>query len=142
MKADPPSAPAPVVLVVDDDDRNRKLARDVLRAAGLETLEAASGREALALAAQCRPDVILLDLGLPDMSGIDVAGELGRGERTAGIAVVALSALSDVGGRAWLLEAGFAGLLAKPIDVRAFPEQVRGYARNRASIPIDGEAAR
>lgn len=142
MKADPPSAPAPVVLVVDDDDRNRKLARDVLRAAGLETLEAASGRDALALAAQSRPDVILLDLGLPDMSGVDVAGELARGERTAGIPVVALSALADAGGRGWLLQAGFTGLLAKPIDVRLFPGQVRAFARNRASIPIEGEAAR
>lgn len=130
------------MLVVDDDDRNRKLARDVLRAAGLETLEAASGRDTLALAAQFQPDVILLDLGLPDMSGIDVAAELRRGARTADIPIVALSALSDVGDRAWLLEAGFAAVLAKPIDVREFSEQVRAYARNRASIPIDDEAAR
>lgn len=124
MRVDPPSA---VVLVVDDDDRNRKLARDVLTAAGLEILEAATGREALALAAECRPDLVLLDLGLPDMAGTAVARELRRRARTALIPVVALSALSDIEGQKWLLEAGFAGLLSKPIDVRMFPEQVRGY---------------
>ena len=122
-----PAAAVPLVLVVDDDERNRKLARDVLRAAGLGTLEAATGGEALALAAERLPDVILLDLGLPDMVGTNVARELRDQARTAQIPVVALSALSDVGDHDWLLAAGFAGFLGKPIDVRAFPEQVRSY---------------
>lgn len=132
------------MLVVDDDDRNRKLAREVLRAAGLTTLEAATGREAVALAAERQPDVVLLDLGLPDMAGTDVARELSGAAVTARIPVVALSAVADVASQDWLLEAGFAGLLSKPIDVRAFPDQVRAFcaAHNRASIPIDGKAAR
>jgi two-component system cell cycle response regulator DivK len=130
MKAPVPSAGRPVVLVVDDDDRNRKLARDVLRAGGLATLEAATGREALALAAECSPDVVLLDLGLPDMAGTDVARALRDGSGTAHIPVVALSALSDLGRHQWLLEAGFTGLLRKPIDVRAFADQVRSYHRS------------
>lgn len=122
-----------VVLVVDDDDRNRKLARDVLRAAGLATLEAATGRDALALARRSRPDCVLLDLGLPDMAGTDVARELREHEQTAHIPVVVLSAVSDLGGEEWLLEAGFAGFLQKPIDVRAFPEQVRAFC----ATPVD-----
>jgi two-component system, cell cycle response regulator DivK len=117
----------PLVLIVDDNEKNRKLARDVLRVAGFGTVEAASGGEAIALAAERLPDVILLDLGLPDMVGTDVARDLRDRARTARIPIVALSALSDVGDHDWLLAAGFAGFLSKPIDVGAFPEQVRRY---------------
>jgi len=115
------------VLVVDDDERNRKLAQDVLRHSGLRTLEAASGRAAITLARDRLPDVVLLDLRLPDMEGTDVARALRERGRTAHIPVVALTALRypDVGAR--LLADGFSGYLEKPIDVRTFPEQVRGY---------------
>lgn len=122
-----PASAVPLVLIVDDNDTNRKLARDVLRAAGFGTVEAASGGEAIALAAERLPDVILLDLGLPDMVGTDVARDLRDRARTARIPIVALSALSDVGDHDWLLAAGFTGFLSKPIDVGAFPEHVRRY---------------
>jgi two-component system cell cycle response regulator DivK len=120
------------VLIVDDNEKNRKLARDVLRAAGLQTIEAASGGEGVALAAECLPDVILLDLRLPDMDGTEVARTLGDRVQTAGIPIVALSALRYARDSDRLLEAGFDGYLEKPIDVRAFPEQVRSYC-GRAS---------
>jgi CheY-like chemotaxis protein len=123
----PPSAP--LVLIVDDNARNRKLAGDVLRAAGLRTVEAASGGEGIALAAERLPDVILLDLELPDMQGTDVARELRERARTARIPVVALSARRFDGDRNRLLAAHFAGYLEKPIDVSAFPDQVRSYCR-------------
>jgi two-component system cell cycle response regulator DivK len=116
-----------LILIVDDNDRNRKLARDVLKAAGLRTIEAASGREGIALAAERGPDVILLDLRLPDMDGTDVARRLLDGAHTRGIPIVALSALHHADHDDQLLAAGFAGVLAKPIDIRAFPEQVRGF---------------
>ena len=115
------------VLVVDDNARNRKLARDVLDAAGLGTLEAATGAEAIALAAEHGPDVILLDLRLPDMHGAEVVRLLRDGERTAGIPVVAMSAMSLREHGDWLEEAGFAGSLDKPIHVRTFPDQVRRF---------------
>jgi two-component system cell cycle response regulator DivK len=121
----------PLVLIVDDNERNRKLAREVLRAAGLRTLEAATGGEAIALAGQRRPDVILLDLRLPDMEGTDVARGLRGGAETARIPVVALSASVYAGGSDRLLAAGFDGYLQKPIDVRAFPEQVRRFCKRR-----------
>jgi two-component system, cell cycle response regulator DivK len=121
-----------LVLIVDDNEKNLKLARDVLRAAGLVTLEAASGGEGIALAAARLPDVILLDLRLPDMDGVDVARELRADARTAEIPIVAFSAL-EPDDREWLLSAGFAGHLRKPIAVDAFPDQVRRYcARARA----------
>ena len=122
-------AGSPLVLIVDDNDTNRKLAGDVLRAAGLRTIEAASGGEGLALAAQQRPQVILLDLRLPDVDGIEVAGRLRDGPETAGIPVVAVTALRAGHGHASLLAAGFAGYLEKPIDVTRFPQQVRSYCR-------------
>jgi two-component system cell cycle response regulator DivK len=121
-------ADAPLVLIVDDNEMNRKLARDVLRAAGLRTLEAARGDEAIAAAARHRPDVILLDLRLPDMDGRDVARRLRGGVGTGRIPVVALSASPEAGGDR-LLQAGFDGYLQKPIDVRAFPEQVRRFCK-------------
>jgi two-component system, cell cycle response regulator DivK len=120
-------ADVPLVLIVDDNEKNRKLARDVLRAAGLQTIEAASGGEAIAVAAECLPDVILLDLRLPDMDGTDIACTLRDRVQTARIPVVALSALRYAGDSDQLLAAGFSGYLEKPIDVRAFPEQVRSY---------------
>lgn len=121
------TSPSPLVLIVDDNERNRKLARDVLRRSGLRTVEAASGRRGIALAAERLPDVILLDLRLPDMNGADVARTLKEGAPTAHIPVVALSAGHPPGDGEALLAAGFAGYLAKPIDVRTFPHQVRGY---------------
>ena len=125
MTSPPPSAP--LVLIVDDIERNRRLARDVLRAAGLRTIEAASGGAALFLAAERTPNVILLDLQLPDMDGMDVVRALRRDARTAQIPVIALSARPYVGDREGLLAHGFVAYLEKPIDVVAFPEQVLSH---------------
>jgi two-component system, cell cycle response regulator DivK len=123
----------PLVLIVDDNEKNLKLARDVLRAAGLRTLEAASGSEGLALAAEQLPDVILLDLRLRDMDGIDVAQELRSGGKTARIPIVAVSALQAEADADWLRAAGFAGYLKKPISIGEFPEQVRSYCADPRS---------
>ena len=117
----------PLVLIVDDSDKNRKLAREVLRTAGFQTLEASRGDEAIAVAVERRPDLILLDLRLPDMHGTEVARKLRGAAETGRIRVVALSASLPAGGSDRLLATGFAGYLQKPIDVRAFPQQVRGY---------------
>lgn len=117
----------PLVLIVDDSEKNLKLARDVLRAAGFVTLEAATGTEAIALGREHLPDVILMDLRLPDMDGTDVSRRLGDAARTASIPIVALSSLPLEGGGDWLRAAGFAGWLEKPISVSEFPEQVRSY---------------
>jgi two-component system, cell cycle response regulator DivK len=117
----------PLVLIVDDNAKNLKLAQEVLRSTGFGTLEAASGAEGIALAGEHLPDVILMDLRLPDMDGTDAARRLGDETRTAPIPVVALSSLPLEAGGEWLQAAGFAGWLEKPISVREFPEQVRRY---------------
>ena len=122
-----------LVLIVDDNDKNMRLARDVLRHAGFRTLEAASGSQSISLAIEHLPDVILLDIRLPDMSGTDAARQLKEDARTARIPAIALTSFAMKGDREWFLAAGFDGYLEKPIDVRAFPEQVRSYVRQRAT---------
>jgi two-component system cell cycle response regulator DivK len=116
-----------LVLIVDDNEKNLRLARDVLRFGGLRTLEAGSGAEGLALAAEHLPDVILMDIRLPDMDGTDAVRRLKADERTARIPVVALTSFAMKGDREWFLAVGFDGYLEKPISVREFPQQVRSH---------------
>ncbi len=123
-----PASAQPLVLIVDDNAKNLKLARDVLRADGVRTIEASTGAEAIAIAHDRLPDVILLDLQLPDMNGVDVLRELKAREGTAGIPVVALSA-TRLADDEWLRAAGFSGSLEKPIAVRDFPAQVRAHCQ-------------
>ena len=125
----PPSAPDPLVLIVDDNPMNAKLAGDVLAAAGFRTLAATTGEAGVALADEHLPDVILMDLRLPDMDGTDAARMLGRRSRTASIPIVALTSLTLEDDPAWRTAAGFAGYLEKPIDIKEFPGQVRRYCR-------------
>ena len=117
----------PLVLIVDDNARNRKLARDLLRSARFRTLEAATAAEGIALASEHRPDVILMDLRLPDLDGMEAARILRAGSRTSGIPIVALTALQLDARDDWLLDAGFAGYIVKPIDTDDFPDVVRRY---------------
>ena len=117
----------PLVLIVDDSARNRKLAADVLRLARFRTLEASTAAEGIALASEHIPDVILLDLRLPDLDGTEAARMLRTEPRTSRIPVVAVTALRLDASEAWLVDAGFAGCVVKPIDIDAFPELVRGF---------------
>jgi two-component system, cell cycle response regulator DivK len=113
--------------VVDDNEANRKLACDVLREDGFATLEAATATDGIGLAHDHLPDVILMDLRLPDLEGADALRVLAGAARTASIPVVAFSALPlEVHGQ-WLVAAGFAGAVEKPIDVVEFPHRVRRY---------------
>jgi two-component system, cell cycle response regulator DivK len=126
---------ATLVLIVDDNEKNVKLARDVLRFAGFRTIEAATGGEGVALAAEHLPDVILMDIRLPDMDGTDAVRRLKGAPRTAEIPVVALTSFAMKGDRERFLADGFDGYIEKPISVRDFPEQVRSYRR-----PADEDA--
>jgi two-component system cell cycle response regulator DivK len=117
----------PLVLIVDDSDRNRKLARDVLRLAQFRTLEAVTATEGIALASEHLPDVILMDLRLPDLDGTEAARMLLAEPRTSHIPVVAVTALPLDARDEWLFDAGFAGYIVKPIDTDAFPDVVRRF---------------
>lgn len=122
----------PLVLIVDDNVRNRKLARDVLRLARFRTVEAATAAEAIALAFEQLPDVILMDLRLPDLDGTEALRMLRAVPRTSSIPVVAVTALRLDADEAWVLEAGFVGSIVKPIDVDLFPDLVRRFLAREA----------
>jgi len=113
------------VLIVDDNEANLKLARDVLERAGLRTLTAATASEGLRLAREQLPDVVLMDIRLPDLDGTEAVRRLASDERTAHIPVLALSSLRADETSGWYRDAGFAGYIEKPIAVRDFAAQVR-----------------
>jgi two-component system cell cycle response regulator DivK len=123
----PVKSDLPLVLIVDDNARNRKLAGDVLRVARFRTLEARTAAEGIALASKYLPDVILMDLRLPDQDGTEAVRMLRDDPRTSRLPVVAVSALPLDDRDDWLFAAGFAGYIVKPIDTDAFPEVVRRF---------------
>lgn len=126
---DAPALPGELVLIVDDNERNLRLARDVLEFAGLRTLVAATGLDGIRAAAESRPDVILMDIRLPDIDGPEALARLRAEPTTAAIPVVAVTSSAMMGDRERLLAAGFDGYLEKPINVREFAEQVRAFSR-------------
>jgi CheY-like chemotaxis protein len=109
------------ILVVDDNPANSKLARIVLVAAGHDVVTAADAEEARAALGERRPDLILMDLQLPGMDGLELTRRLKADPVTASIPVVALTAYAMRGDEERALAAGCTGYLTKPIDTRALP---------------------
>jgi two-component system cell cycle response regulator DivK len=112
------------VLVVEDNPRNRKLVRDILTHVGYRTLEAGTAEEGLALARAERPGVVLMDVQLPGMDGVEALGRLRADPVTAGIPVMAVTAFAMKEDRERFLAAGFDDYLEKPLDVRELPRRV------------------
>jgi two-component system, cell cycle response regulator DivK len=119
------------VLVVEDNDKNMKLFRDVLVAMGYRTLEATTGREAVDLASEHTPDLVLMDIQLPDLDGMQALQRLRADARTAAIPVVALTAQAMRGDRERFLAAGFDGYVSKPVNVHDLVETVRQHCAGR-----------
>ena len=115
------------VLVVEDNEKNMKLFRDVLLAAGYRTLEATTGEQAVELATEHTPDLVLMDIQLPDFDGIEALARLRASERTASMTVLALTAQAMDGDRDRFLAAGFDGYLSKPVNVADFVATVKRY---------------
>jgi CheY-like chemotaxis protein len=116
-----------VILVVEDNERNLKLLRDVLEYAGYDVRVARTGEDGVTLAVKEPPDLVLMDLQLPGIDGMEALRRLRESPRTADIPVVAVTAQAMKQDRERALEAGFDGYVEKPISVRAFPDQVRGF---------------
>ncbi|SRR6266536_171925 len=116
-----------LVLVVEDNEKNMKLFRDVLQATGYRTLEATTGEAALELLAEHVPDLVLMDAQLPGIDGVETLRRLREDERIADTRVVALTAQAMAGDRERFLEAGFDGYISKPVDVPEFIGTVRRY---------------
>jgi two-component system cell cycle response regulator DivK len=118
---------ADVVLIVEDNPKNMKLARDVLQFHGFATLEAVTGADAVHVVSRQVPDVILMDIQLPDMDGTDALRQLRANPATASIPVVAMTAFAMREDRERLLAAGFDAYVSKPIDIKEFPRVVRSF---------------
>ncbi len=116
-----------VILVVEDNERNLKLLRDVLEYAGYDVRVARTAEDGINLAVSEPPDLILMDLQLPGIDGMEALRRLRVSPRTADIPVVAVTAQAMKHDRERALDAGFNGYVEKPISVRAFPDQVRRF---------------
>jgi two-component system cell cycle response regulator DivK len=114
-----------LILIVEDNDKNLKLVRDVLQVKGYATIEAGSGEDGIRLAGERNPDLILMDIQLPGMNGIEALKVLRANPATAGIPVVAVTASVMQQDRNLITEAGFDGYIGKPLNLKEFLESVR-----------------
>lgn len=124
-----------LILIVEDNEKNLKLVRDVLQFHGFRTLEATNGEEAVVMARENQPDLVLMDIALPGIDGVEATRQLKAEPSTAATPIVALTASVMEADRARFGAAGFAGLIAKPIDVLTFPAQVLAYCPNPGEEP-------
>jgi two-component system, cell cycle response regulator DivK len=115
------------ILIVEDNEMNMKLFRDVLVATGYRALEATTGGEAVDLAVEHTPDLVLMDIQLPDVDGVDVLRRLRMVERTAAIPVLAVTAQAMQGDHERFLAAGFDGYVSKPVHVGELIDTVRRH---------------
>ena len=115
------------ILVVEDNERNLKLLRDVLEYAGYDVRVARTAEDGITSAVSEPPDLVLMDLQLPGVDGMEALRRLRESPRTADIPVVAVTAQAMKHDRERALDAGFNGYIEKPISVRIFPDQVRSF---------------
>jgi two-component system cell cycle response regulator DivK len=120
-----------LILVVEDNDKNRKLVRDVLTVKGYRLVEAETGEDGVRLARAERPDLVLMDIQLPGINGIEALRQLRADPATAGVPVVAVTASAMTQDRQKILAAGFDAYQSKPISVRPFLELVRDVLDRR-----------
>jgi two-component system, cell cycle response regulator DivK len=121
-----------LILIVEDNERNLKLVRDVLQVKGFKTIEAGTAELGIELAASSRPDLILMDIQLPGMNGIDALKVLRANPATAAIPVVAVTASVMQQDRTLITEAGFDGYIGKPINIKEFLQSVNHALAGKA----------
>lgn len=119
------------VLVIEDDEDNRHLVAFLLKAGDLEVLEADDGSEGLQKARQLHPDLILLDMSIPEIDGWNLARLLKSTPETRDICIVALTGHTQPGDRQKALAAGCDGYLSKPLDTATFALEIRAYLDRR-----------
>ena len=109
-----------LILIVEDNDKNMKLARDILQVKGYRTIEAETAEAALPLAAAQKPDLVLMDIQLPGMNGIEALKKLRASPETSPIPVLAFTASVMPQDRKEIMSAGFDGFVSKPINLKEF----------------------
>ena len=115
-----------LILIVEDNEKNLKLVRDVLQVKGYETLDAGTAEDGLKIAAERMPDLVLMDIQLPGMNGIEALKALRADPATAAIPVIAITASVMQQDRQQIMSAGFNGFIEKPINLRNFLDTVQG----------------
>jgi two-component system cell cycle response regulator DivK len=121
-----------LILIVEDNEKNMKLFRDILGATGYRTLEAASGERAVELACSYGPDLVLMDIQLPGIDGVEALTRLRADDRTARVPVLALTAQAMEGDHERFLAAGFDAYVSKPVDIAELVATVRRHCDERA----------
>ena len=114
-----------LILIVEDNEKNRKLVRDVLQHTGYKTLEAETGEDGVRLAQESHPALVLMDIQLPGMNGIEALGRLRAHAKTKKIPVIVVTASAMTHDRSKIMSAGFDGYQSKPINVKEFLVAVR-----------------
>ena len=114
-----------LILIVEDNDKNLNLVRDVLQVKGHATIEATTGEDGIRLARERKPDLVLMDIQLPGINGIDALRVLRADPATAAIPVIAVTASVMQQDRTLITDAGFDGYVGKPINLKEFLEAVR-----------------
>lgn len=118
---------AKTILIVEDNELNMKLFNDLLQANGYTTLQTKDGREALRLTREYRPDLILMDIQLPEISGLEITRILKEDPEVSAIPVVAVTAFAMKGDEQKIREGGCEGYIAKPISVAGFLKTVAKF---------------
>ena len=113
------------ILIVEDNEKNRTLVKDVLEYHGYEVIEAANGKEGIKIAKENKPDLILMDIQMPVMDGIAALNILRKDPEMKGVKIIALTSLAMKGDKEKVMEEGFDDYIAKPIDIRRLPELVK-----------------
>lgn len=127
--------PAPTILYIEDDFQNRVLVRRVLEASGFSFIEAENGVTGLQMAQEHLPDLILMDINLPEMDGYEVTLRLKQIETLTHVPIVAMTANVMKGDRERTLDAGCDGYIQKPINVDLLPEQINQFLASKSQTP-------
>ena len=114
-----------LILIVEDNEKNMKLVRDVLQVHGYKTVEAVTGEDGVRLAHEHKPDLILMDIQLPGINGIEALRQLRADPATASIPIIAVTASVMQQDRKMITEAGFDAYVGKPLNLKEFREAVR-----------------
>ena len=114
-----------LILIIEDNEKNRKLERDVLQFNGYETIESETAEEGIRLAQERHPALILMDVQLPGMNGIEALARLRTDPETRDVPVIAVTASAMTQDRQKIMDAGFDGYQRKPLDLKEFLEAVR-----------------
>ena len=122
-----------LILIVEDNEKNMKLVRDILQAKGYQTLEAVTAEEGIKLALEHLPDLVLMDIQLPGMNGMEALKVLRAETSTAQIPVVAITASVMTQDRQQIMDTGFNGFIEKPINLREFLATVQSSIKPGAA---------